>query len=95
VPVLGVTEGQVVSRPDPGIFTEDWLAAWNRHDIDAVLTHFHHDVVFTSPVAARLVPDTRGIVRGKAALREYWSAALKPCPTFISKSSVCMTASRC
>jgi hypothetical protein len=56
------------------------LAAWNRHDVDAVLAHFHDDVVFTSPVAARVVPDSSGVVRGKAALREYWTAALKTMP---------------
>ncbi len=56
------------------------MTAWNRHDVDAVLTHFHDDVVFTSPVAARVMPDSRGVVRGKAALREYWTAALKTMP---------------
>jgi hypothetical protein len=80
VPVLGVAEGQVVSTPEPGMFAEDWSAAWNRHDVDAVLTHFHNDVVFTSPVAAQVVPDSGGIVQGKAALREYWTAALKTMP---------------
>jgi hypothetical protein len=80
VPVLGITEGQVVSTPEPSAFAEDWLAAWNRHDVDAVLAHFHDDVVFTSPVAARVVPDSGGVVRGKAALREYWTAALKTMP---------------
>jgi ketosteroid isomerase-like protein len=32
--------------------------------------------VFTSPVAARLLPQTAGVVRGKAALRDYWERAL-------------------
>jgi hypothetical protein len=80
VPVLGVAQGQVVSTPEPGVFAEDWLTAWNRHDVDAVLSHFHDDVVFTSPVAARVMPDSKGVVRGKAALREYWCAALKTMP---------------
>jgi hypothetical protein len=80
VPILGVAEGQVVSTPEPRAFTEDWLAAWNHHDVDALLTHFHDDVVFTSPVAARVVPESGGAVRGKAALREYWNAALKTMP---------------
>ena len=80
MPVLGVAEGQVVSTPDPNTFAEDWLAAMNRHDIEAVLTHFHDDVLFTSPVAARVVPDSGGVVRGKAALREYWTAALNTMP---------------
>jgi hypothetical protein len=80
VPVLGVAERQVVSTPDPGVFAEDWLTAWNRHDVDAVLAHFHGDVVFSSPVAAWVMPDSKGVVRGKAALREYWNAALKTMP---------------
>jgi hypothetical protein len=80
VPVLGIVEGQVVSTPEPGVFAEDWLTAWNRHDVDAVLAHFHDDVVFSSPVAARVMPDSKGVVRGKAALREYWNAALKTMP---------------
>jgi hypothetical protein len=80
VRVLGVAEGQVVTAPEPSTFAEQWLAAWNRHDVDAVLVHFHDDVVFTSPVAARLVPESGGVVRGKTALREYWTAALKTMP---------------
>jgi hypothetical protein len=80
VRVLGVAEGQVVSTPGPGVFAEDWVTAWNRHDVDAVLAHFHDDVVFTSPVAARVIPDSNGVVRGKVALREYWCAALKTMP---------------
>ncbi|HWF70698.1 MAG TPA: nuclear transport factor 2 family protein [Mycobacterium sp.] len=69
-----------MSTPEPRAFTEDWLTAWNRHDIDAVLAHFRDDVVFTSPVAARAVPESKGVVRGEAALREYWNAALKAMP---------------
>ena len=46
-------------------------------DVDAVLRHFHDDVVFTSPVAAEMFPETRGVVRGKSALRHYWAAALQ------------------
>ena len=49
--------------------------------------HFHDDVVFTSPVAARLLPETGGVVRGKPALRDYWVTALCSCPTCTSTSS--------
>jgi hypothetical protein len=69
-----------VSTPEPGVFAEDWVTAWYRHDVDAVLTHFHDDVVFTSPVAARVMPHSKGVVRGKADLREYWCAALNTMP---------------
>jgi ketosteroid isomerase-like protein len=62
--------------PDPNSYADGWVRAWNAHDVDAVLDHFHDDVVFTSPVAARVVPESGGLVHGKAALRDYWTTAL-------------------
>ena len=62
--------------PDPISFADEWVRAWNAHDVEAVLDHFSDDVVFTSPVAARVVPESGGVVRGKAALGDYWTAAL-------------------
>lgn len=65
---------------DPVAFSEQWVRAWNAHDVEAVLEHFHDDVVFTSPVAATLLPATDGVVRGKSALRRYWTEALQRIP---------------
>jgi ketosteroid isomerase-like protein len=61
-------------------FVGGWLRAWNAHDLDAVLSHFADDVVFTSPVARQLVEGSDGVVRGKAALRTYWSEGLRRIP---------------
>jgi ketosteroid isomerase-like protein len=36
-------------------FVADWLAAWNAHDVEAVLAHFADDVLFSSPIAARVM----------------------------------------
>jgi hypothetical protein len=66
--------------PDPNAFADEWVRAWNAHDVEAVLVHFRDDVLFTSPVAARVLPETGGVVRGKAALRDYWTTALKSLP---------------
>lgn len=65
---------------DAVAFTEGWVRNWNAHDVEAVLADFHDDVVFTSPVAAKLLPETRGVVRGKAALRRYWTGAVALIP---------------
>jgi ketosteroid isomerase-like protein len=62
--------------PDRTLFGDAWVRAWNAHDVDAVLAHFRDDVVFTSPVAGRLLPETAGVVRGKTAVRDYWVTAL-------------------
>lgn len=66
--------------PDPIAFGQQWVQAWNNHDVEAVLRHFHDDVVFTSPVAAKLLPETHGVVHGKAALRRYWTTAVQRIP---------------
>jgi len=70
----------LVSMPEPETFIQQWLDRWNAHDIEAVLAHFAEDVVFTSPVAARVLQDSGGVVRGKDALRAYWTLALQRVP---------------
>jgi len=65
---------------DPDSFARRWLAAWNAHDLDAVMALFHDDVLFTSPLAIKVVPESAGVLHGKAALRAYWSAALALAP---------------
>lgn len=66
----------IVSTPEPGPFADDWIDAWNARDVEAVLAHYADDVVFTSPTAMRVVPDSGGVVRGKDGLRGYWARAL-------------------
>lgn len=61
-------------------FVDQWVTAWNSHDLGKVLSHFADDVVFTSPVAAQFLDDTDGVIRGKAALRAYWAEGLRGIP---------------
>ena len=61
-------------------FVDSWEQAWNAHDLEQVLSHFAEDVVFTSPVAAQLLDASDGVIRGKQALREYWSEGLRRIP---------------
>jgi hypothetical protein len=58
-------------------FAEEWYAAWNARDLERVLSHWADDAVVTSPLAAKLFPESGGTVRGKQALREYWSRGLE------------------
>ncbi|GLY17105.1 hypothetical protein Kisp01_41200 [Kineosporia sp. NBRC 101677] len=66
--------------PEPQSFARAWADAWNAHDVEAVLSHFAQDVVFTSPVAAQLFDDGDGVLRGKSALRAYWARGLQLIP---------------
>ena len=69
-----------MSVPEPSQFAAAWAAAWNAHDLEGVLAHFHDDVVFTSPVAEQILPGTGGVVRGKDQLRAYWREGLRLIP---------------
>jgi len=61
-------------------FASHWLDAWNAHDLDAILSHFSDDVVFTSPIARQVVDGSEGVVRGKPELRSYWREGLRRNP---------------
>jgi hypothetical protein len=61
-------------------FAADWIAAWNSHDLDTILSHYSPDVVLTSPVAAKILNDESGTVRGKTALRNYFKLGLEAYP---------------
>src|SRR5689334_13604658 len=63
-----------MTREQSEEFAARWAEAWNRGAVEAVLEHFHDDVVFTSPTAQAVVGSP--IVRGKDALRAYWTTAL-------------------
>jgi steroid delta-isomerase-like uncharacterized protein len=57
-----------------------WIQAWNAHDLEEILSHYGEDVVLVSPVAARLLNDPSGMVKGKAALRAYFKRGLDAYP---------------
>jgi len=61
-------------------FASEWITAWNSHDLDAILFHYDERVALTSPVAARLLNDPSGTVRGKGALCEYFRRGLEAYP---------------
>ncbi|MDT3397773.1 nuclear transport factor 2 family protein [Streptomyces sp. B1866] len=61
-------------------FTQEWADAWNAHDLERILTHYTDDVVFASPRIIQWGDDPSGEVRGKDALRAYWSAGLRRLP---------------
>lgn len=59
---------------DPLAFAQTWANAWNRRALEEVLALFADDVTFTSPTALAVTGEA--VVRGKAALRDYWNTAM-------------------
>lgn len=78
-----------LSRSDLKRHVGEWIEAWNRHDVAAVLEPFAEDAVFVSPRAASVTGDAT--VRGRDALRAYWQTALAVVPDlhFELQSAVC------
>ena len=66
--------------PDSAVFADDWVRAWNDHDVEAVLAHFADDVEFCSPLVISVTGEPTGIVHGREALRDYWTRGLAERP---------------
>jgi len=61
-------------------FAEQWVAAWNSHDLEKIMAHYEEDVELISPVAAQLLKEPDGRVVGKEALRNYFRKGLEAYP---------------
>lgn len=61
-------------------FAREWIAAWNSHDLDGILSHYDPNVVLVSPVAAKILQDPSGTVTGMAAVRSYFKKGLELFP---------------
>lgn len=70
----------MLTESDAKGLAAEWIAAWNSHDLDAILSHYDENVVLTSPVAAKILSDPLGTVKGRSALREYFKRGLEVYP---------------
>jgi hypothetical protein len=61
-------------------FAQEWIAAWNAHDLDRILHHYTDDFTIETPMAAALMPGNTGVVTGKDAVRAYWTIGLERIP---------------
>ena len=59
---------------------EHWVAAWNAHDLDQIMSHYEDAIELTSPAAAQLLGISDGKVVGKANLRAYFQRGLEAYP---------------
>ena len=70
-----IPTGACINRIEANAFATNWVRAWNKKDVDAVLEHYVEDAKFISPKAATFVGDP--VIEGKKALSEYWHLAAK------------------
>jgi ketosteroid isomerase-like protein len=70
----------VLSENEVRKFADDWIRAWNSHDLDAIMSHYAPEVVLISPTAAKLLGDSSGTIKGKQAVRSYFERGLQAFP---------------
>jgi hypothetical protein len=69
-----------VTRDEACKLAEHWIAAWNAHDLDLLMTHYEDAIELTSPVVAQLLGTPDGKVIGKANLKAYFQRGLATYP---------------
>jgi ketosteroid isomerase-like protein len=67
-----------MTKDEARAFAAEWIAAWNSHDLDRILSRYAADIVLLSPFAQKLVGNGR--IVGLPALRAYWTQGLKAQP---------------
>jgi uncharacterized protein (TIGR02246 family) len=74
----------------------EWVAAWNAHDLERVLSLYAEDSEMTSDRIPAMGFDASGTLRGKDRIRTYWAKALTLLPdlhfelidTYVSPDSI-------
>lgn len=61
-------------------FAEEWIKAWNSHDLDVILSHYSDDIEVVTPMIKLATGGKESSLKGKSAVRGYWKAALEKYP---------------
>ena len=69
-----------MTKDEARSLADHWVAAWNAHDLDLIMSHYDVAVELTSPVAAQLLGMPDGKIIGKATLRAYFQRGLEAYP---------------
>lgn len=71
----------MITRDQAGSFAASWYAAWNNHDLDAIMSHYAPQIEHSSPFIKRYNGSDDPSLRGIAAVRDYFARALSRNPT--------------
>lgn len=71
---------RVITSEEATAFAKEWAEAWNSGDLERILSHYRDDFEMRSPLIAARGFSEDGCLRGKDAIRPYWSAGLAAQP---------------
>jgi steroid delta-isomerase-like uncharacterized protein len=58
-----------------------WFEAFNEHHLEKLLSLYAEDALHFSPKLKERLPETKGLIKGKDALRSWWKDAFERLPT--------------
>ena len=61
-------------------FAQEWIDAWNAHDLTRILSHYTDDFEMRSPIIVERMGIASGVLKGKKAVSPYWAPALTTSP---------------
>ena len=61
-------------------YAQNWIKAWNDHDIDAILSFYSDSIHHVTPKLTMLFGAASHIIQDKQELRDYFVAAIKRSP---------------
>lgn len=59
---------------------KQWLQAFNEHDLEKLLALYDENAIHFSPKLKIRKPETKGLIKGKSAMRLWWQDALERLP---------------
>lgn len=71
----------MISEQQARAFADSWYAAWNAHDLGAIMSHYSPSIEHSSPFIKRYNNSDASSLRGVDAVREYFARALERNPT--------------
>ena len=70
----------MISREQALAFANEWVEAWNAHDLPRVLEHYTDDFEMSSPLMIQMGLSKTGTLKGKQQIGDYWQKGLAKYP---------------
>lgn len=65
----------------PTQIANNWFASFNKQNVDRLLSLYDENAEHFSPRLLKNHPETNGLIKGKAAMREWWQGAFDRMPS--------------
>ena len=71
----------MITREFADRFAQEWIDAWNSHNLERVLSHYADDFEMSSPYIAQIAGEPSGMLKGNPSVAAYWTQAFERMPT--------------